>query len=123
MKTIKFPLNNSVEYFDTVEDYMDVVKQNIKLLFLTNPGDRVIRRTKIGIPLNKIFFENDRESALELIRVNLQDNMNRYFPTVIVNSVDEINKDENINTNKISIEVKFTETSINVSDSIILTNG
>lgn len=122
-KTIKFPLNNNTQYFDTEEDYLQVVKENIKNLFLTNPGDRVIRRRKIGIPINKIFFENSREDAIELLRGSLQDNIAKYFPTIRIDYVREIDIDANLNTNKISIEVKFTDTAINISDSLIVTNN
>lgn len=122
-KTINFPLNNTVSYFDTEEDYLKVVKQNLRNLFLTNPGDRVIRRRKIGIPINKIFFENNREDAIELLRGSLQDNIKKYFPTIKIDYVREIDIDTNINTNKISIEVKFTDTAINISDSLIVTNN
>lgn len=122
-KTIVYPLNNTVQYFDTEEDYLQIVKQNIKNLFLTNPGDRVIRRRKIGIPINKIFFENNREDAIEILRGSLQDNISKYFPTIRIDYVREIEIDANINTNKISIEVKFTDITINISDSIIITNN
>ena len=122
-KTIKYPLNNVNQYFDTEDDYLQVVKQNIKNLFLTNPGDRVIRRRKIGIPINEIFFQNDRESAVELLRGSLQDNIKRYFPTIKIDYVREINIEENQETNRITIEVKFTDTAINISDSLIITNN
>lgn len=122
-KTIKYPLNNVSEYFDTEEDYLQVVKQNIKNLFLTNPGDRVIRRRKIGIPLNKIFFENDRDSAVELLRGSLQDNIRSYFPTITIDYVKELNAQQNLDTNRIEIEVKFTDTAINISDKLIVTNN
>lgn len=122
-KTINFPLNNTVSYFDTEEDYLKIVKQNIKNLFLTNPGDRVIRRRKIGIPINKIFFENNREDAIELLRGSLQDNIKKYFPTIKIDYVREVDIEANVNTNKISIEVKFTDTTINISDSLIVTNN
>lgn len=123
MKTIQFPLNNAKEYFDTVDDYMSVVKQNIKNMFLTNPGERVIRRNKIGIPLGKIFFENNRDEALEILKSSLQDNMRRYFPSIKVDYVIEINADANKDTNRISIEIKFTDTNINVSDILVLNNN
>jgi len=123
MKTIQFPLNNTKEYFDTVDDYMSVVKQNIKNMFLTNPGERVIRRNKIGIPLGKIFFENNRDEALEILKSSLQDNMRRYFPSIKVDYVIEVNADANKDTNRISIEIKFTDTNINVSDILVLNNN
>lgn len=123
MKTIKFPLNNTKEYFDTADDYISVVKQNIKNIFLTNPGERVIRRNKIGVPLGKIFFENNRDEALEILKSSLQDNMRRYFPSIRVDYVKEIDIDANANTNTISIEIRFTDTNINVSDTVILNNN
>lgn len=123
MKTIKFPLNNVKEYFDTEEEYLAVVKQNIKNMFLTNPGDRVIRRSKIGIPVNEIFFENDRVSAIELLRGSLQSNIQQYFPTVRIDYVKELNAKENLETNRIDIEVKFTDIAINISDTLIVKNN
>lgn len=123
IKTIKYPLNNVNQYFDTTDDYLQIVKQNIKNLFLTNPGDRVIRRRKIGIPINEIFFQNDRESAVELLRGSLQDNIRRYFPTIKIDYVRELNAEENIETNTITIEVKFTDTAINISDTLIINNN
>lgn len=123
IKTIKYPLNNVNQYFDTTDDYLQIVKQNIKNLFLTNPGDRVIRRRKIGIPINEIFFQNDRESAVELLRGSLQDNIRRYFPTIKIDYVRELNAEENLETNTITIEVKFTDTAINISDTLIINNN
>lgn len=123
MKSIKLPLNNVYENFDTVDDYMDVVKENIKNLLYTNPGDRVIRRSKLGIPIKDIFFENTIDDAVRLIQLSLSDNIKRYLPNIRIDYVREIEKNENANSNRISLEIKFTDLTINETDSLIVRNN
>jgi phage baseplate assembly protein W len=121
-KTIITPLQSSSETFDTYNDELDVVKQHIKNLLLTNPGDRVIRRNKIGIPISNIFFENDVDSGIELIKSYLTDNIKKYFSGISIEYVKEINKNVNSGTRKVDIEIYFLDKILNRGSSVIISN-
>lgn len=116
MKTIITPLNNNSSMFDTTTTYIDAVKENLKNLFLTNSGDRVVRRSKIGLSLNSIFFENDRDAAIQMIKLQLSQNIGMYFTNIRIDNVTEIDPESNIENKSISLNIYFTDTSINVSD-------
>lgn|SRR5574343_413876 len=120
MKAMVFPLNNSRELFDTVDTRMAIIKQNIICLLLTDKNERVIRRSKIGIPFNNIFFENDRESALELLKTNLDEAIKSYFNDIRVDYVKEIDANVTKDTPNFDVEIQFTDTQLNISEKLII---
>ena len=55
----KLPLRrDSVDGYDLIKNYVDMVRQNLKNLVLTNPGERMMDPS-FGIGLRTYLFENN----------------------------------------------------------------
>jgi len=124
MKTILLPLRNVKQsgYYETTTDYMKIVKQNIMNLLLTYPGERVIRRNRLGVPLLDLVFEPDRNEGISLLKNVLQDNVSRYFNNIVIDYVREINVEENQDSRYFDIEIGFSDTILGNSDTITVNN-
>lgn len=53
---------NSIDGFTMLKDFNRVVKQNLKMLLLTNPGERVMIPS-FGVGLKRMIFENFDDSV------------------------------------------------------------
>lgn len=73
-------------YFNQTFSTSDAIKVNLKNLLLTNNGERPLNPS-FGLNLNNIAFEQDNEINKELIRDRVIEIINRYEPSVLVQSV------------------------------------
>lgn len=79
--------------FKTTKTLAEAIKQNIKLLFFTRKGDRVMD-LNFGIGIREFLFENITEKTLSDIKETIYTQFSRYLPYVkIVQLV--VNKNEN----------------------------
>jgi len=119
--TISFP---SVQGFTVVSAYMDVVKQDTLNFLLTNVGQRVIRRTKIGIPLDELLFDDkmDVEGKLSLIKTYIDEFLKNTFVGIVCTYVKEINTQTNLETGKIDIEIMLVDQNLGTVAILTLSN-
>lgn len=119
--TITFPLTQN---FDTIQDYMSVVKQLTMNFLLTNTGQRVIRRNKIGIPLDELLFNpnTDIEGKLSLLKTYIDEFLKNTFVGIVCNYVKEINQQTNIETGNIDIEISLLDQNLGITEILTLSN-
>lgn len=67
--------------YKTTKTLIDAAKQNIKVLFLTNPGERIMN-AKYGIGIKKYLFENMSQSLMQVIHENIYDQFSRFLSYV-----------------------------------------
>jgi len=67
--------------YKTTKNSIEAVKQNLKVLFLTNPGERIMN-LKYGIGIKRFLFENISQSLLQKIHENIYDQISRFMPYV-----------------------------------------
>lgn len=80
--------SGSVGYFETTEDELEAVKQNIRSLIMTNWGERVMHYY-FGANLIEFLFTNDRSGELRAkIADRILNQISTWMPFVIV---DELN--------------------------------
>lgn len=81
-----------------------VVKQNIKMLFLTNPGERIMD-AKFGVGLRTYLHEPLTASAKSSIRERILSQMNIYIPAVSIVSLSVT--DDTVNDNAIRVKLVY----------------
>jgi hypothetical protein len=69
------------------KDYIDLVKQNLKMLLLTAPGERIME-PDFGIGLRNYLFENNTNSTYSEIETRIREQVNFYMPFIEVQQVD-----------------------------------
>jgi phage baseplate assembly protein W len=99
----------SVGYFETTNDELSAVRENLKSLIFTNWGERVMHYT-FGCNLKEFLFENISDNELKgRIADRIQSQVAQWLPFVIV---DELfiffnSDDGSILPNGIKIRIRF----------------
>lgn len=90
--------------------YVDLTKQNLKMLVLTSPGERIMY-PDFGVGIRNFLFENIGEMTYSRIRERLSEQVQLYMPFVSIQQVDisEVKEGpaERNMSNSISIYIKF----------------
>lgn len=97
--------------FNSTYQTKDAIKTNLLNFFLTGRGERVFNPT-FGAGLRNLFFENITQSRIEQIKDIITDNLQLYFPRVIVR---ELTINATPDTNTISFYLKYAISETNAT--------
>jgi len=78
---------------DLIQDYETLVIQNLKMLLLTSPGERIMD-VNFGVGLRKFLFEINDNITYERIASKIREQVSNYMPFVEVQKI-EFNSKEN----------------------------
>ncbi len=87
-----FPLNGDAVFVPTFTT-REQTKANIINYLLTNKGERVFR-PMFGGDLRNLLFENILESTQDDLLIMIQNDLTRYFPTVVVKELKFENQED-----------------------------
>ena len=87
-----FPLNGDAVFVPTFTT-REQTKANIINYLLTNKGERVFR-PMFGGDLRNLLFENILESTQNDLLIRIQNDITRYFPTVVVKELKFENQED-----------------------------
>jgi len=93
------------------------IRQNLKNLFLTNPGERMMDPA-FGIGLKKFLFEQNLDSTYSKIRTAALQQTKKYMPFVNLSDI-RITTDS-VDSNIIYVAVFYLITPLNQTDSLNL---
>ena len=71
--------------YSLIVSYKQEVKQNLKNLLLTSPGERVMN-PDFGVGLRRFLFEQ-RELVIPQVRQRIDQQINKYLPFVRINNI------------------------------------
>lgn len=94
-----------------------MVKQNVKMLLLTSPGERLMDNN-FGVGLKNYLFEQNVFDTREDLRSEIREQMTEYMPFL---EITELEVEENEN-NEIYVLLAYNITSIQTTDRIVLIN-
>lgn len=69
-----------------IDNYVDEIKQNLKILFLTAPGERVYD-INFGVGLRNYLFENKTTNLDDEIKSRIRQQVDKYIPFISINDV------------------------------------
>jgi phage baseplate assembly protein W len=72
--------------FLMIDNYVDETKQNLKILVLTAPGERVFD-LNFGVGLRNYLFENKTSELDQNIRTRIYNQVEQYLPYVNINDI------------------------------------
>ena len=86
--TVQLPLNQgSDSIYNNIDDIKDYVKQNVKNVLLTVPGERIML-PDFGVGLKRYLFENfEADNTAAEITSAIEIQFARYLPTLILHDV------------------------------------
>tara|TARA_A100001515_G_scaffold117487_1_gene99504 strand:+ start:53 stop:454 length:402 start_codon:yes stop_codon:yes gene_type:complete len=107
----KLPLafDNVFGPYGLITDFSSLAKQNLKMLILTNPGERIMD-TDFGVGLKKYLFEQNTASTYSEIDSNIRQQVQRYLPYIGIDRIDFTVPENNpdLFPNNLSVSILFT---------------
>jgi len=91
-------------YFATTKTTMDAVKNDIKLLLMTQKGERLMQ-PNLGMNIRQFLFEQITEDITIQIENDIVDTFSTWLPFVDLREIN-INKEDQ-DKNRLSIDIKF----------------
>ena len=116
----KLPLQlNPQDGIALTKTLKETIKQNLKMLVLTAPGERVMD-VKFGVGLRRFFFRPMVEQTFKTIADLIRDQFINYMPFLTFSGVRFETKEQNQNLdhNQIRVKVFYTIPSIGETDSL-----
>jgi len=97
---------------------MDSIKQDLKMLIMTSPGERVML-PEYGVGIRRVLFEQNSELTKSSLIKTIQNQINIYMNFLIVKDiqVSENKEDENA----LNLSIFYTVPSINLEEELVLT--
>lgn len=100
--------------YGLIDNYRDLIKQNLKMLVLTAPGERIMDPL-FGVGIRNYYFENYDPILVGEIRGNISSQVNKYMPFVFLQDID-INFSETDHI--LSVSIRYKVSSINLTDAV-----
>jgi|TARA_B100000900_G_scaffold415313_1_gene444746 hypothetical protein len=111
---IKLPLvRDSADGFKTISSLRQLIKQNFKMLLLTNKGERVMT-PEYGVGMNRFLFSNYDESTFANIENDILEQTSIYLP--IVNIIQMSFLPVESAPNSLIIKIEYSIPDIGVKD-------
>lgn len=104
--------------FGMITSIRDMIKQNLKMLILTNPGERVME-PEFGVGITQYLFQNFSDNVYAEIDNKIRQQVSDYMPMITIEEVNFYRLEPD--SNKISLRLAYSMPSIAVSDLIEFT--
>ena len=84
----KLPLRkDESDGYQLIKDYREMVTQNMIMLVLTNPGERMMD-PNFGVGLRRYLFEQDKPGLFSVIESKIRSQVMKYLPYINVLAVE-----------------------------------
>jgi len=104
--------------YDLIQGLGELVRQNVKMIVLTNPGERVMI-PEFGVGLLKLLFENVNDKELiTKYRGEIFRQIGLYLPYVEVQDVEFL--EDPSSPNKISVVIEYFVPALDLADTIVV---
>ena len=123
----KLPLNrDSVDGFETNKTFVGAIRQNLKMLVLTSPGERIMYPT-FGVGIRQFLFENNSFTTYSDIEEKIREQVASFLPEVAIISIRFLSQNnEDIMTtfegsggsNFVNLIINYEVPSLFVSDTV-----
>jgi phage baseplate assembly protein W len=111
---VKLPLMYSQENgYMMIKSMLPMIQQNLKMLLLTDPGERVMIPT-FGVGLRRYLFENFTETTYARIRQKINQQARTFMPYITINNIQFSPSD--IDNGRLSIVINYVVPSLKSQD-------
>jgi len=116
---VKLPLTqDSGDGYTMIKRIKALVKQNMKMLILTNPGERVME-PDYGVGIREFLFESFESDVFERIDNKIRQQVSQYMPAVTIRKLQFANSSPDTNT--LSLYLEYSIPQISTSDLLEIT--
>ena len=109
----RVPINYiSTNGFDMIVSLNDTLRQNFKMLLLTNPGERIME-PEFGVGIQQYLFLNYSENVEQQIKNKIVNQVSLYMPFI---TITDLNFESSPDYNKLNIRIGYSIPSVGGSD-------
>ena len=111
---VKLPLSkDSSTGFKMIRGIRTLFKQNLKMLLLTGPGERVMD-PDFGVGLKTYLFRSFNSGVFAEIEFKINEQVKRYIPAIKINNISFDSSDPD--SGELSVSIAYSIPNINVRD-------
>ena len=111
---VRLPLTkDSIDGFAMIKDFRTLIKQNFKMLLLTNPGERVMHPS-FGVGIHTFLFSQMGAPTYADIENKVLDQVQIYMPVISIHKMDFQPDDSDMN--KLNIRIEYSIPTLNVKE-------
>jgi phage baseplate assembly protein W len=119
--SVKVPLEesqNSVESYNTT--LVDTARQNMKMILLTNPGERIML-SDFGVGFRRMLFEQNNERLASMLQNSIYEQMAKYAAGIRIDGIDIVTDP---NSTIVGVSITFSIVSARIfNQQFIFTNS
>ena len=122
--SVRLPLAlDNTDGFGAIKTIRAMINQNLKMLILTNPGERIME-PEFGVGLRKFLFGNVNGDLLADLVARIKQQTTTYIPAIQLESIDFITSDEDpsLSLNQISVVITYNIMPVNARDQLQITS-
>jgi len=117
--SIKIPLKfDPSDGFATIKNFNDLAKQHLKMLILTNPGERNMV-SGYGVGARRFLFSNFEADSFSELQALIKEQVSLYIPGIVLSGVSISNLDKD--NNHAAIKISYTIPELGFSDFVSIT--
>lgn len=94
----------------------DTIRQNLKMLLLTNPGERIMD-SNFGVGLRRYLFEQDTEDLRIRLTSKIQEQIKKYLNYIEIKEIN-ISKPNSNEENLMFINIRYSVPSLSIIDEL-----
>lgn len=127
--SLKLPVSVSPVdgFYSLTKDLRENIKQNLKMIILTSPGEKLMDPT-FGVGVKQYLFEQFSDSLYKTFKGSVTRQVRLYMPYVTIVDIIFLNSNKDVierpdaEANVLAIEIKYAITNLNVFDSLFIEN-
>tara|TARA_R100000426_G_scaffold87351_1_gene71641 strand:- start:7607 stop:7990 length:384 start_codon:yes stop_codon:yes gene_type:complete len=107
--------------FENLQDLISVTTQNLKMILLTAPGERIMD-PEFGVGMRNFLFEQNDISTYTKIKSKINRQVKKYLPFVDIEEVNFESQDTDlsIQSNRVNVTIRFYIRPLNASEELNL---
>ena len=124
----KLPLNiDEINGYALNQNFKEVARQNLKMVILTSPGERIMI-PEFGVGIRNYLFENVNTSTFNSIRQRIENQVASYLPYITIRNIEFTSErndgisgvEPSSNSNYVNLQIRYSVPSMFISDTLIL---
>lgn len=116
---VRLPLSlDDTDGFGMLKRIREVIKQNLKMLILTEPGERIMD-PQFGVGMKRFLFENFSDNVYSQIDSRIREQVRIYMPDLSIRQINFYLIDPD--SNSVAFRMEYSIPSIAASDLIEFT--
>ena len=117
--SVRLPLTlDGTDGFGMIKTVKKMIRQNLKMLILTNPGERVME-PDFGVGIKQFLFQNASSNVYSQIDSKIREQIDIYIPAVTVQEINFYSIEPD--SNKVSFRLTYSIPSIAANDLLEIT--